>query len=234
MTRPRISTPFDFGLPRPEWISLNQALLVISEGWTPIAESEFRAIECLTPPDNTNAKRQLVLGLSLGRIRHQGELWQMLSAIPSELSSRVSNQGVKISDMYNVPSDRWRASKVCFAKSELPLDGPPGNFKIDERHGDLFRVRRIVVCVEDVEKPSGSAKPTPAVGRPIKREQMIDHFAYAAAYIDGLDKPVKKPSLIEALTEYSENLPKPERLGKGIIREFAAAVEGHIPKMANE
>src|SRR5947207_542273 len=133
MTRPRISTPFNLGLPRPEWMSLNQALLVISEGWTPIAESEFRAIASFPPPDDINAKRLLVLGLSLGSIRHHGELWQMLSAIPSEVGTRVSNQGVKISDKYNVPKDRWKASKVCFAKSELSLDGPPDNFKIDQR-----------------------------------------------------------------------------------------------------
>jgi hypothetical protein len=232
--RPRISPQFDLGLPRPELISLNQALLVISEGWTPIAESEFRAIECFPPPDNINAKRQLVLGLSLERIGHLSELWQTHSATANELGTRSPNPGVKISEKYTVPADCWRASKVCFAKSELQLDESPEGFSIEARHGDLFQVRNIVVRVEDVEKLCGSAKPTPAGGRPYKSEQRMDQFAYAVAYVDCLDVPVKKPSLIEALLEHSRGLPEDERLGRTVIKEFAGAVMDHISNLMDE
>ena len=51
----------NFSLPRPEWISLNQALRALVSDCPPIPEEAYRANESFTAPDASNAVDKTVM-----------------------------------------------------------------------------------------------------------------------------------------------------------------------------
>jgi hypothetical protein len=209
-------------LPKPEWVSLNQAFLMVAEGWPPISEEIFRAIEGLPLPDRPDAKRLLVPALAYNQIRHKGELRQIRSGTAGGSCVGSSDQSFKIKDLYVAPPQYWDVREICFHESTLHLDGAPEDVKVDPLQGDFFEVVRILACVEDVEKLCGSAQPKAAGGRPPKSTSLIKIGAQAGVFIHREGVPDKRSSLVAALQTYQEDeLPEDERLGKTTIEAIA-------------
>jgi hypothetical protein len=208
-------------LPKPEWASLHQAFLMVAEGWRPIDEKIFRAIENVQLPHRPDAKRLLVVALALKRIRHKGELRQALSGTADPRAGAFA-QSFRIKDPYVAPIELWLADKICFDTSTLRLDGPPKDLKVDPLQGDVFEVVQILVSVEDVEKLCGSARPKAAGGRPPKSKSLIKIGAQAGVFIHREGVPDKRSILVAALQAYQDvELPEDERLGKTTLEEIA-------------
>jgi hypothetical protein len=221
-TKAVLSPSVGLDLAKPQWVSLNQAFLMLAESWRPIAEETYQAIASVKLPDRPDALRLLVLGLATGRIRHKGELRQMRSGTAGDTGASTFGQSLEIRDPYVVRSQHWVASKICFDTSTLHLDGPPEDLKAESQQGDVFELARILVRVEDVEKLCGPARSKPAGGRPPKSKSLIKIGAQAGVFIHREGVPGKRSSLVAALQAYQDGeLPEDERLGKTTIEEIA-------------
>ena len=218
----RPASPFcDLDLPKPERISLHQALLVQCGCIEPMFETLFRAIESMPLPDNLDEKRRLIVALAGGRIRHKGELWRMRQAMCGEsLSDQSSEQQIKLIDNeYSAAMQLWSGKNVSFATSELRLAEPPPEFAVDRVPADSFVLKNIVVMVEDLENLRPIAKPKGNGGRPPKSAALIKVSAHLSAYIHH-NNTAPRHQLVAVLQNYSTELPEEERLCKTMIGQI--------------
>jgi hypothetical protein len=229
--------------PKPEWISLNQALRFLAGRWTPIPECEYRAIESLPPPDDPEIRSMLVLALARGQIRHQGELWRKRRIPVYSGNVMDSSRGFTqlpeeqpmhrfqlVANEYRVVPSLWLAKHVFFGSSELDIPKGSVNVGCDDpsnhRPTGFYRLRHIVVSLADVEKLPRHIEKTKSGGRPPKKEGLIKICAYTSAHIHHRGLPVKQALLVDAVLGYAETeLPEHERLARTNV---AAIVRAHL------
>jgi hypothetical protein len=206
---------FNLDLPRPDWISLPQTLLMLCGGWTPVPESAFRSVQDFPLPICLREMRFLLLALTQGRLPHKGELWHMRSALSVRLADHRTEL---INKEFSAPLDLWSVNNICFERSELYLRKPPDAFARDWVEGDCLKLANIVVPLVDVENLCRVGRVRGTGGRPLKAGA-FKLFAYAAAKtcFDGL--PKTREELVVHLMEHP-SMPARDRPGETTIHEI--------------